>query len=467
MWGLAEWIDRGRLQPLQSEGSPRKHRLLDSYRHRADFPEIAQAAAQWAKAHPHATPAELLAWVEQRFGGEQWLTIADSPAPFAIFGEPGVHIPYNAVEQMQTVMRLPVARRGALMPDAHLGYAMPIGGVVSLENAISPSFVGYDISCMMQLSLFDISPAAFMKHRRKFAAALRSQTSFGLGADFKPGQRQHAVMDDPRWKETRLLRNLRSLAERQLGSSGGGNHFADLVIVDFVRDHESYRAGEQAVGLLTHSGSRGAGHKTATHYVEMAAQSTRQIARGIPSGYEWLTLDSELGEEYLTAMQLMGAYARANHDLIHDHFATAAGLGQRYRVWNRHNYAWVEAEGVIHRKGATPAGPGVIGLIPGSSGAASYLVRGLGNAESLQSSSHGAGRWFSRSEARRRHDEAGFLQHMAALDILHFGLKPDETFLAYKDIEMVIGLQEGVLVEVIARMTPKVVIMGGKSDDGD
>jgi tRNA-splicing ligase RtcB len=218
---------------------------------------------------------------------------------------------------------------------------------------------------------------------------------------------------------------------------------------------------------LTHSGSRGAGYKTATYYVGMAAAYTRQIARRIPNGYEWLALDAELGQEYLSAMQLMGAYARANHDLIHDHFVAAAGLGQRYRAWNRHNYAWVEDEGVIHRKGATPAEQGTVGLIPGSSGTTSYLVRGLGNAASLHSSSHGAGRWFSRTEAKRRHDEQAFLQHMAALDILHFGLEPDETFQAYKDIEMVMALQEGILVEVIARMTPKVVLMGGKSDDGD
>ncbi|GIK75719.1 MAG: RNA-splicing ligase RtcB [Chloroflexota bacterium] len=443
------------------------HKLLHSYRHLPNYAEIAQAAASWAKANPHATPDELMAWVAAAYPTEAMLTIAEEPAPFVVFGEPEKHIPINAIEQMQMVMRLPVAQRGALMPDAHLGYAMPIGGVVSLDDAISPSFVGYDISCMMQLSLFDLTPQEFMKHRRKLAGVLRSETRFGLGADFKPGQRQHAVMDDPRWSETRLLRSLKTLAGKQLGSSGGGNHFADLVIVDFVRDHESYRAGDQAVGLLTHSGSRGAGHKTATYYVEAAAQYIRQVATGIPSGYEWLPLDTELGQEYLSAMQLMGAYARANHDLIHDHFVASAGLGLRHRVWNRHNYAWIEEEGVIHRKGATPAEKGMIGLIPGSSGTASYLVRGLGNEPSLHSSSHGAGRWFSRAEAKRRHDEGAFLKHMAALDILHFGLEPDETFLAYKDIEMVIALQEGLLIEVIARMTPKVVLMGGKSDDGD
>ncbi len=443
------------------------HKLLNHYRYRADYAEIAQAVAAWAKANPHATPEELLAWVDGVYGADVRLTLAEQPAPFALFGEPEKHIPVSAIEQMQMVMRLPVAKQGALMPDAHLGYAMPIGGVVSLEEAISPSFVGYDISCMMQLSLFDLTPVEFMKHRRKLASVLRSETRFGLGADFKPGQRQHAVMDDTRWTETRLLRSLKTTAAQQLGTSGGGNHFADLVLVDFLRDHAGYRAGEQAVGLLTHSGSRGAGHKTATYYVEAAARSMRQVAEGIPSGYEWLALDSELGQEYLFAMQLMGAYARANHDLIHDHFVASAGLSQRYRVWNRHNYAWVEEEGVIHRKGATPAEQGTIGLIPGSSGTASYLVRGLGNVQSLHSSSHGAGRWFSRTEAKRRHDEAAFHRHMAALDILHFGLEPDETFQAYKDIEMVIGLQEGVLVEVIARMTPKVVLMGGKSDDGD
>jgi len=443
------------------------HNLLGKYRRQTNFPEIAQAAAQWAKAHPAASPAELYAWLDAAYPVDPQLVLADEPAPFALFGEAGAHIPYSAVEQMEMVMRLPVARRGALMPDAHLGYAMPIGGVASLAGAISPSFVGYDISCMMQLSLYDLTPDRFMAERRQLAEVLRGETSFGLGAGFKSGQRRHAVMDDPRWKATKFMAGLKATAAQQLGSSGGGNHFADLVVVEFVRDHAAYRSGDAAVGLLTHSGSRGAGHKTATHYVELAARYTREIARKIPSGYEWLALDHELGQEYLSAMQLMGAYARANHDLIHDHFAAAAGLGERHRVWNRHNYAWVEDEGVIHRKGATPAELGTIGLIPGSSGTASYLVRGLGNAESLHSSSHGAGRWFSRTEAKRRHDEQAFLKHMAERDILHFGLEPDETFQAYKDIEMVIAAQEGILVEIIARMTPKVVLMGGKSDDGD
>ncbi len=420
-----------------------------------------------SKVIPGPTSDDLLAWVKGTYGGDATLRLAEHPAPFALFGKPETHIPINAVEQMEMVMRLPVSRLGALMPDAHLGYAMPIGGVVSLDNAISPSFVGYDISCMMQLSIFDVTPAGFMRERKQLAQVLRDVTAFGLGADFRPGEREDAVMDDRRWQEIKVLAKLKALAQRQLGSSGGGNHFADLVVIDFLQDHEDFHAGAQVVGLLTHSGSRGVGHKTATHYVKMAAQYTQQIASGIPKGYEWLPLDMELGQEYLTAMQLLGDYARANHDLIHDHFAAASGLRCDHRTWNRHNFAWTEQAGVIHRKGATPAALGMMGLIPGSSGTASYLVRGLGNEASLQSSSHGAGRWFSRTEAKRRHDERTFVDHMARRDILHFGLEPDETFLAYKDIEMVIELQKGTLIDVVARMTPKVVIMGGRSDDGD
>lgn len=396
-------------------------------------------------------------------------TMRMNAAPLAIFGTVEEHIPANAVEQMVTVLRLPMATRGALMPDAHLGYAMPIGGVAGLTNAISPSFVGYDISCMVQLSLLALSPEEFMAHREAFAQTLMDVTSFGVGSKFGPGERSHPVMDAALWAEIPALKRLKSQAQSQLGSSGGGNHFADLVIVEFLQEEGHFRPGDQMVGLLTHSGSRGTGHKLATHYVKLAEQEIRSQSSQIPKGYEWLSLEEESGQEYLAVMRLMGQYARANHDLIHDHFIAQAGVAQLTRIWNRHNYAWVdEATGeVIHRKGATPADQGQLGLLPGTSGTASYLVRGLGNPESMHSSAHGAGRYFSRTEARRRHDEAAFRSHMQRADILHFGLAPDETFQAYKDIEMVLELQRGVLVEPVARMMPKVVIMGGKADDGD
>lgn len=431
---------------------------------------MAQNTAAWVKENPDATVDDVRDWIRTTYGTSTMLKMSKNAAPLQIFGEIEQHIPANAVDQMYTVMRLPMATKGALMPDAHYGYAMPIGGVAALENAISPSFVGYDISCMVQLSILDMDVKTFEADRRQVAKGLRNVTAFGMGSDFK-GKREHEVMESDTWREVNSAAKLKSLAQKQLGSSGGGNHFADLVVIEMLSEMGDHVTGDKLVGLLTHSGSRGTGHKLATHYVKQAAAYTKHIAKGVPKGYEWLPLDHELGQEYLAAMTLMGEYARANHDLIHDHFCKEAGVKTVDRVWNRHNYVWIEGEGksasVIHRKGATPADKGQLGLIPGTSGTASYLVRGLGNEESMNSSSHGAGRFHSRTQAKKAHDEKRFQKHMTEGDILHFGLAPDETFMAYKDIEMVIGLQTGVLIDPIARMTPRVVIMGGKSDDGD
>ncbi|MEM7134170.1 MAG: RtcB family protein [Chloroflexota bacterium] len=443
------------------------NQILQEYRHLGHFPTIAQSTADWARENPQATADDVRQWVRATFGAITLAKMNKKAAPLEIFGNIDEHIPANAVDQMYTVMRLPVATKGALMPDAHLGYAMPIGGAAALEGAISPSFVGYDISCMVQLSILDVDADAFEADRPHFAEALQSVTSFGMGADFARGEREHEVMDNSTWREVKPAAKLKSLAQKQLGSSGGGNHFADLVTIEILTDLDDLSTGTKLVGLLTHSGSRGTGHKLATHYVRQAAEYTKHIAKGIPKGYEWLPLEHELGQEYLAAMTLMGEYARANHDLIHDHFCTQTSLQTIKRIWNRHNYVWIDGDEVIHRKGATPANEGQLGLIPGTSGTSSYLVRGLGNDASLNSSSHGAGRWHSRSQAKREHDESRFQKHMNRNDILHFGLAPDETFMAYKDIEMVIDLQDGVLIEPIARMTPRVVIMGGKSDDGD
>ncbi|MCA9836813.1 MAG: RtcB family protein [Trueperaceae bacterium] len=443
------------------------HVLLIDYHDHPNYPKIAKAVSKWVKQHPGASEAEVLAYVSETFNPRSFLRPNAKAAPLAIFGTIGEHIPQGAEGQIYDALKLPVAKRGALMPDAHVGYALPIGGVVSLERAVSPSFVGYDISCMVQLSLLDLSVAEFEKHRESLAKHLYAETSFGLGADFASGKREHDIEFDPRWGETRDLKNLHEKAMIQLGSSGGGNHFADLLTVEFVEDFGDYKAGETAVCLMTHSGSRGTGHKLATLFVKRAETYTKHVARGIPKGYEWLSLEEDAGKEYWLSMELMGDYAKANHDLIHEHFASAAGLQIKETVWNRHNYAWLEGDEVIHRKGATPAEVGRLGIIPGTSGTASYLVRGLGNEASLHSSSHGAGRWVSRTQAKKDHDEGAFQRHMKTSDILHFGLSPDETYQAYKDIEMVMDLQEDVLIKRIAKLTPRVVIMGGQADDGD
>jgi len=290
-----------------------------------------------------------------------------SARPLNIWGKE--LIASNAIEQMETAMQIPPAIRGALLPDAHLGYALPIGGAILLDNAISPSYIGYDISCMMMLSIFNIPIQEFEKHREDFAQSLRLSTFFGIGKG--PNRYDHPVMHDKRWNLSKRINKVKSKAQNQLGTSGGGNHFADLMKVEF--------AGREAIGLLTHSGSRGAGHNIATTYAKLAVMETQRYYSGIPRDHSWLRLDDDIGREYLAASQLMGDYAYANHELIHEEFSIISALKVNKMIWNRHNYAWITPEGVIHRKGATPAKKGLIGLIPGSSGASSYIVEGKGN----------------------------------------------------------------------------------------
>lgn len=432
-------------------------------------PEAFKRAAHFASLG--YTPGEIVGAIKEEFGIQDKISIRGGPVPFSIFGEIGTDVPHNAIEQMQMVMRIPPARVGALMPDAHYGYAMPIGGIVALENAVSPSFVGYDIACRMMVSIIDISPSEFLKNRKNFLENMQSVSRFGLGSEFTGTDvRDHEVMDDYLWEHLPHLTSLHDRAVRQLGSSGGGNHFFDALIGEVItpapwlinNEGEELYAGENFVVIMTHSGSRGPGYKSATRYLKLAKQETDQIAQDIPKGYEWLSLDSEAGQEYWEVMQLMGRYARANHQMIHTHFLMKSGIDLITQIENHHNFAWKEGNFIIHRKGATPAHLGEIGIIPGSSGTSSYLVQGLGEFMSLNSSSHGAGRPFSRKEAKSRHSPDLYRSHMATEDILTAGVNIDETFLAYKDIERVIDLQDGLLVDVIARMSPKIVIMGGK-----
>ncbi len=409
---------------------------------------------------------EILEKVKDSFNVVSKIKVNNEPLPYAKFGEVGVDIPYNVIEQMDRVMRLPPAIKGAVMPDAHYGYAMPIGGVVGMLNAVSPSFVGYDIDCRMMVSFLDISPVEFMGAKFGLFEDMKDVSRFGVGVKFDPPH-QHEVMDDPLWDELPYLKNFKSLAASQLGTSGGGNHFFDALIGTVEAPNDWIPFGNQFVAIMTHSGSRGVGHKMATYYQKLAKDQTRGLFIGVPSGYDWLSLDSDAGREYWDVMQLMGRYAKANHQLIHDSFLKKTGIESRGRIENDHNFAWVEDGLVVHRKGATPAAEGEIGIIPGSSGTASFLVEGLGNADSLNSSSHGAGRPFSRTEAKKRHDEEAFMKHWEESGTLYDRINEDETYQAYKDIERVISVQDGVLIRVVARMMPEIVIMGGKADDGD
>lgn len=418
------------------------------YGGRNNYGEIARDAAS-QKLSEH----DLLVYLEEKYSADPTVCMSNS-APFNIFGKD--IIAQNAIDQMIKTCSIPPAIRGALMPDAHKGYAMPIGGVVALEDAISASYVGYDISCMMRASILNLSPQELMRNRGYYAAVLEGSTSFGLGASTL--DLDHPVMDDDDWDRVNIVKQYKSLAASQLGSSGGGNHFANLMTV-------FYEDGTVGTCILTHSGSRGTGYKIAEYYMQ---QMRRNLPYGhkIEKGYEWADINSSLGAEYLVAMELMGRYALANHELIHNQFAEKAQLSIEKSIYNRHNYAWVTEEGVIHRKGATPSNQGEIGIIPGSCGTKSYIVSGMGNPDSLYSSSHGAGRIHSSSDAEKAYKENEFRQYMQDKNILHIGIAPYETHRAYKDIDDVMQGQLE-LVDIVAMLMPSVTIMGGKSDDGD
>lgn len=420
-------------------------------------------------------PKKALKLLKKSFAPVQnLLDLRTETAPIRVFGEIGTDIDSQAYDQLKKACDLPVAIAGALLPDAHLGYALPVGGVVALNNAVSPAFVGFDIACRVKMSILDISVEAFEKHREKLAKTLDNVTAFGIGANFGFNQRSHKVQDDPRWREIKSLKRLKEKADRQLGSSGGGNHFADLMTgtVQEERPWLPLKKGDRFVALVTHSGSRGTGHNLATHYKNLAEDYTQQISKGISKSYAWLDLDSEAGAEYWEVMQLMGDYASANHELIHYHFSKESGINLLDSYENHHNFAWEkEVDGqkwIIHRKGATPSEKGIIGIIPGSMGTPSFLVEGKAGRDSLWSSAHGAGRISSRRQAKLNHDHKAYREFLRKKDILTIRVAKDETYQCYKDIYRVMDQQREV-VDVIAKMNPRVVIMGGgrRSDDGD
>ncbi len=408
-----------------------------------------------------AAEPEILAALEAEYGrSEPVQTLRDAPAPFHVYGEVGADISPVAVGQLELALRLPIALEGALMPDAHVGYALPIGGVFAAHRAVSPAMVGVDIGCRMHLSLFAVPPGEFLGRRETLFRDLLAVTTFGVGADnARPAD--HAVLDKGRWALTGQTRGLRDKARRQIGTSGSGNHFAELVVGERL-DAES-GLPETFGGLLTHSGSRGVGYALANHYMRLAALETARTAR-VPKMYEWLSLDEDAGREYWAAMELAGDFARANHEVIHAAFARRSGLTPMATVQNDHNFAWRDgADRVIHRKGATPAEKGVLGVIPGSMGSASYLVRGEGVPEALHSASHGAGRVGSRTSVRDEISLGEVRRRLKEQDILVEGLSAEEAPPAYKDIERVLKIQvEAGLVTPLARMMPVAVVMAGE-----
>lgn len=380
--------------------------------------------------------------------------------PYNTFG--ANFIEEGAFKQMNTASTLPITVAGALMPDAHHGYGLPIGGVLATKNAIIPYGVGVDIGCRMCLSIFDIDVKELIQKESFFVREIHENTLFGSGAQFlQPAI--HPVMDRKEFNEIELLKSLQGRALRQLGSSGSGNHFVEFGIVEIAEKDEVLGVDVgKYVGLLSHSGSRALGANIANHYTKIAKDKRRLPEEA--KNLAWLNLDEQEGIEYWLAMNLAGDYASACHQIIHQKMAKQLGREPIKVVENHHNFAWKEMynmeEVIVHRKGATPAGKNVLGIIPGSMTANGFIVKGKGEMASINSASHGAGRQMSRTKAMQSITQNALNEELKKHGVKLLGGGLDEAPFAYKNINEVMHAQKA-LVDVVGTFTPKIVKMCG------
>jgi tRNA-splicing ligase RtcB len=389
------------------------------------------------------------------------LSLNNTGIQFNVFGQE--HIEEGAMHQMYTAAKLPIAVAGALMPDAHSGYGLPIGGVLATDNAVIPYGVGVDIGCRMCLSIFDIDPKELTQKEAYFAREINEATLFGSGQQFDHAA-NHEVMENELFYQLPLLKKMHGRVWKQLGSSGSGNHFVEFGVVE-IKEKDTVLGIEAGnyVGLLSHSGSRALGANIANHYTKIAI-SKRRLPHDAKN-LAWLTLDEEAGMEYWLAMNLAGDYAAACHHIIHDKIEKQLGRKSAIlRIENHHNFAWKEKwegkEVIVHRKGATPAGKDVLGIIPGSMTADGFIVKGKGEMAAVNSASHGAGRKMSRTRAIASVTDKQFKDELKKFGVKLLGGGLDESPFAYKDIEVVMQSQKA-LVDVVGKFTPKIVKMDG------
>ncbi len=416
----------------------------------ADFGPLAQAILA-------APPDPARSYVER-----------STPAPWRQWG---TDLEPQSVQQMVNACRLPIAAAGALMPDAHLGYGLPIGGVLATNHAVIPYAVGVDIACRMKLTVLDLPAQTIKSQPDRLVNAIEQETRFGMGANFQSGHRRdHAVLDAD-WTICGVTEDNRDKAWAQLGTSGSGNHFVEFGTLTLTSGGDLGLEPGEYLALMSHSGSRGVGAQVAGYYSRLAMELHPELPRELRQ-LAWLDLDSEAGQEYWLAMNLMGDYAQANHEMIHQHIAKALKTDVIAGVENHHNFAWKEThriedpitrrieerEVIVHRKGATPAGEGVLGVIPGSMADPAYVVRGKGSAESLRSAAHGAGRVMSRTKAKSSFTWSSVKKLLAEREVHLISAGIDEVPGVYKNIDTVMSQQTD-LVEAVAKFDPKIVKM--------
>lgn len=362
--------------------------------------------------------------------------------PYRIFAEV---LEQGALDQFESAMQQPFTVRGALMPDAHSGYTSPIGAVVATDGVVLPSWVGYDIGCGMCALPTTFSANDVRDNAKEIFDGIYRAIPVGFNHNQKTTDWDSSALP----RTAKMQEIFDKNGARQLGSLGGGNHFIEVGV-----------DGGGVVWIIIHSGSRGIGHAAAAHYMRLASDDGKA-----KEGHFGFDVNSPEGESYIADLNFCLAFAlenrsemmrRVEREIAHN----CVGNTKWHQLINRnHNHAELKDGLWVHRKGATHAEDGMMGVIPGNMRDGSFIVRGKGNAEALWSSSHGAGRVLGRKEAQRTLDMGQFADTMVGVVAQITPETLDESPFAYKNIFEVMALQSE-LVDVVAHVRPILNVKG-------
>ena len=375
----------------------------------------------------------------------------------------------KALEQAMNLANLPFTfKHIALAPDCHLGYGMPIGGILATKGVVIPNAVGVDVGCGMCAIQTNITEDISKDDLKKIMGLIRTSVPVGMNRH-KHMQPEKYMPDNKELRFASIWKNKELIVCKEydnalysLGSLGGGNHFCEI-----------QRGSDSHIWIMVHSGSRNLGKKVADHYNKIAKQLNEKWFSSIPSKWDlaFLPLDTQDAQDYLLEMNYCVEYALSNRELMLERikdafYATIDGMQFSDIINIAHNYARLEnhfgSDVLVHRKGATSAKKDEIGIIPGSQGTSSYIVKGLGNKESFESCSHGAGRQMGRAQAQKTLDLTAEIKKLDDQGIIH-GIRTindlDEAAGAYKDVKIVMENQKD-LVEIVVELKPLAVIKG-------
>ena len=390
----------------------------------------------------------------------------------------GVHDD-NTIKQFNRCLATGNTVGGVLCADGHYGYSQPVGGVIVYDGQISPSGVGYDIACGNKAVKTDLTYDEIKDDLPSIMDDIARQISFGIGRKNKEDV-DHELFDDPNWSVFESIgkhehNQLKSLARKQLGTVGAGNHFVDILIEE--------KTG--SIWVANHFGSRGFGHRTASGFLNLANGRdflTKAPGESMDQPPTLLDLKSELGDMYYRAMRLAGRYAYAGRDYVIDRVLRILGAYAMFIVHNHHNFAWKEVhnnrEYIVIRKGATPSAPGQLGFVGGSMGDISVIVRGKDNLENknaFYSTIHGAGRIMSRTQAagrmnwRTRKRSGGKISYEQMHNaVTSFGVElrgggPDESPFVYRKLKDVLDAHAAT-IDILHVLKPIGVCMAGANE---